>query len=318
LKSGVLLINLGTPDSPSVVDVRKYLCEFLMDARVIGIPFWRRFLLVHLIIVPFRVLKSAQAYRELWKQEQGFPLKIYGQEVQKLLQQALGEGFQVELAMRYQNPGIREVLSRFKDRNLKSLIVIPLYPQYACATSVSTLEAVMKEIKEWEVIPQVVVINQFFDHPLFIKTFAQLGQKYMAQKHYNHYLFSYHGLPERQLHYGYGVQCLGTTRLLVKELGIKEGEYTVCFQSRLGWMPWMKPYTDEIVKQLAQKGVKSVLIFSPSFVADCLETTLEIGVEYKRLFEEHGGEHWQMVESLNAHPVWIECLKQLVLQQNHS
>ena len=176
----------------------------------------------------------------------------------------------------------------------------------------------MKAIERWEVIPQVVVINQFFDHPLFIKAFAQLGQKYMAQKSYDHYLFSYHGLPEHQIHYGYQVQCLGTTRLLVKELGIKEGDYTVCFQSRLGWTPWMKPYTDQIVKQLAKKGVKSVLIFSPSFVADCLETTVEIGVEYKKLFEKHRGQHWQMVESLNAHPVWVECLKQLVLQQSRS
>ena len=269
--------------------------------------------------MPFRASKSAQAYRELWKQEQGSPLKIYGQEVQKLLQQALGEGFQVELAMRYQNPSIREVLFRFKDKNLKSLIVIPLYPQYACATSGSTIEEVMKEIKKWEVIPQIKVINQFFDHPLFIKAFAQLGQKYMAQKHYDHYLFSYHGLPEHQIQsMVIRSSVLETTRLLVKELGIKEGDYTVCFQSRLGWTPWMKPYTDEIVKQLAKKGVKSVLIFSPSFVADCLETTLEIGVEYKKFFEKHGGEHWQMVESLNAHPVWVECLKQLVLQQNHS
>jgi len=315
MKNGVLLINLGTPDSPSLADVRKYLREFLMDARVISIPFWLRFLLVHSIIVPFRAFKSAKGYRQLWT-PQGSPLKVYGQEVQKLLQQALGEGFQVELAMRYQNPSIREVLFHFKDKNLKKLIVIPLYPQYACATSASSVEEVMKEIKKWEVVPQLKVVKQFYDHPLFIKVLAQLGQKYMAQKHYDHYLFSYHGLPERQIHQDYGSQCFETTRLLARELGIKEGDYTVCFQSRLGMMPWIKPYTDQVTKQLAQKGVKSVLVFSPSFVADCLETTIEIGIEYKKLFEKHGGDDWQMVESLNAQPAWIECLKQLVLQHN--
>ncbi len=315
-KSGVLLINLGTPDSPSEADVRKYLREFLMDARVIDIPFWRRFLLVYLIITPFRTPKLAQGYRALWK-AQGSPLKIYGQEVQKLLQQALGEDFQVELAMRYQNPGIKQVLFRFKDKAIGRLIVIPLYPQYALASSVSTIQKVMEEIKRWEAAPEIKLVSQFFNHPLFIKAFAQLGRKYMAQERYDHYLFSYHGLPEHQDPEdpnSYRAQCFETTRLLTEELGIKEGDYTVCFQSRLGRGAWIKPYTDEIVKSLAQKGVKNVLIFSPSFVADCLETEVEIGIEYKKLFQEHGGERWQMVESLNAQPAWIECLKQLVLQ----
>jgi ferrochelatase len=314
MKTGVLLINLGSPDSPSVVDVRKFLCEFLMDKRVIDLPSWRRFLLVHFLIVPFRTFKLTQVYRQLW-QPQGHPLKVYGRQIQKLLQQALGDDFQVELAMRYQHPGIPEALSRFEGKNLKSLVIIPLYPQYASASSVSTIEAVMKEVKKWKVAPELKIIKQFYDHPLFIKSFAEIGRNYMAQKQFDHYLFSYHGLPEGQ-DGDYRAQCFETTRLLAEALGIKAGHYTVCFQSRVGPAPWIKPYTGETIRQLTQRGIKSVLIFSPSFVADCLETTVEIGMEYKRFFEKQGGERWQMVESLNAHPVWIECLKQLVLQHN--
>ena len=175
----------------------------------------------------------------------------------------------------------------------------------------------------------------FFDHPLFLKGFAELGRKYMALHNYDHFVFSYHGLPESQIlkashqnycqltdkccsvyhsknRYCYRAQCYETTRLLVKELGITQDQYTVCFQSRLGKTPWIKPYTDEMIPKFVQKGFKNILAFSPSFVADCLETTIEIGVEYRHLFKKHGGERWDLVESLNAHPVWIECLKNLV------
>ena len=332
-KIGVLIINLGTPDSPSVGDVRKYLREFLMDRRVIDIPFWRRFLLINLIIAPFRSPESAKGYHELWT-SQGSPLKVYGMEIEGLLQHALGEDFQVKLAMRYQNPSIRSVLSNFKDKGFKQLIIIPLYPQYASSSTGSTMEEVMSVIKNWEVIPEIKMISQFFEHPLFIKACAGIAQKYMAQERYDHYLFSYHGLPEHQImksscdhycrlgeccsvytsknQYCYRAQCFETTRLLVKELGIKKEDYTICFQSRLGKTPWIKPYTDEVIKQLASRGIKRVLTFSPAFVADCLETTIEIGVEYKKLFMEHGGERWQLVESLNVDATWVECLKQMV------
>jgi len=315
-KTGVLIINLGTPDSPSVADVRKYLREFLMDARVMGIPFWRRFLLVNLIIAPFRASESAKRYRELWTAE-GSPLKVYGLELEGLLQQALGAAFEVKLAMRYQNPGIKSVLSQFKGKGFKQLIVIPLYPQYASSSSGSAMEEVMNVIKGWEVVPEIRLISQFFDHPLFIKSFVEIGQKHMAQERYDHYLFSYHGLPERQIHKSscesdcYQSQCFETTRLLAQALGIKKEDYTICFQSRLGKAPWLKPCTDEVIKQLPGRGIKKVLVFSPSFVADCLETAIEIGVEYKKLFLEYGGELCQLVESLNVHPSWVECLKQL-------
>jgi ferrochelatase len=334
-KTAVLIINLGTPESPSVADVRKFLREMLMDARVIDIPLWQRFLLINFVIAPFRALESAKGYRQLWG-PQGSPLKVYGQKLEALLQQALGEAFEVKLAMRYQNPGIKPVLSQFKGKGFKQLVVIPLYPQYASSSSGSAIEEVMHAISSWEVIPEIKLVSQFFDHPLFIKSFAETGKKYMGLKRYDHYLFSYHGLPEHQIfkssnhnycdlgdccssytnknQYCYRAQCFETTRLLVKELGIKKEEYTISFQSRLGKTPWIKPYTDEVIKQLAGRSVKKVLAFSPAFVADCLETTVEIGIEYKKLFLEHGGEDLQLVESLNAQPAWVECLKQIVLE----
>ena len=333
-KTGVLIINLGTPDSPLIPDVRRYLCEFLMDRRVIDIPFWRRFLLIHFIIAPFRAPQSAKAYQELWQPE-GSPLKIYGLQLERLLQEALGADFLVKLAMRYQNPSIKSVISNFKDKGFKQLIVVPLYPQYASSSTGSTMEAVMEAVKDWEVVPEIKIVSQFFDHPLFIMAFAGIGRRYMAKDRYDHYLFSYHGLPEHQImksscegycrlgdccsifssknQYCYRAQCFQTTRLLAAALGLKKEQCTICFQSRLGKTPWIKPYTDEVIKELSGRGFKRVLVFSPAFVADCLETTIEIGVEYKKLFSEHGGEHWRLVESLNADPMWVECLKQIVL-----
>jgi len=336
-KVGVLLINLGTPDSPSVPDVRKYLREFLMDRRVIDIPWWRRWLLINLIIAPFRSAQSSKGYHELWTKD-GSPLKVYGFQVKDLLQKTLGESYIVALGMRYQNPSICQALEAFKDKGISELVVIPLYPQYASSSTGSTMEKVMDEIKGFEVIPTVKIVSQFFNHPTYIKAFVELGKKYMENEHYEHYLFSYHGLPERQIfksscnnycklgeccavmhaknQFCYRAQCFETTRLLVKELGIKEGQYTVCFQSRLGKTPWIKPYTDDVIKELADKKIKSVLTFSPAFVADCLETTVEIGNEYKHIFQSMGGERWQLVESLNTSPTWIECLKELALENS--
>ena len=317
-KTAVLIINSGTPQSPCVADVRKYLREFLMDRRVIDIPLWRRFLLINFVIVPFRAPESAKGYRQLWT-AQGFPLKVYGFELEKLLQEALGAAFEVKLAMRYQDLSIKSVLSQFKDKGFQQLIVIPLYPQYALSSSGSATEEVMNVVKGWEAVPEIKLISQFFDHPLFIKAFVEIGRKYMAQERYDHYLFSYHGLPERQItkssgdHYNYRAQCFETTCLLAQALGIEKEDYTVCFQSRLGKATWTKPYTDEVIKQLPGRSIKKVLVFSPAFVADCLETTIEIGVEYKKLFLEHGGERLQLVESLNVHPTWVECLKQMTL-----
>lgn len=331
--TGVLLVNLGTPDSPSVPDVRKYLREFLMDGRVIDIPFVSRAMLVNLIIAPFRAPKSAKVYKQVWT-ERGSPLKFYSQDVTALLQQQLGNEYAVTLGMRYQNPSIASALDQFKNKGLEQIIVIPLFPQYASATTGSVYEEVMKLISSWQIIPQVSFVNYFLNHPKFIEAFAALGKKHINEHRYDHYLFTYHGLPERQIRKGdctntclqndccatwhamnrhcYRAQCFETTRLLAKALGISETNYTVSFQSRLGKDPWIKPYTDEVIMVLTRKGVKSVLAFSPSFVADCLETTIEVGEEYKEVFEKNGGKHWQLVESLNNSPLWVDALTDIV------
>ncbi len=333
-KTGVLIVNLGTPDSPSVPDVRKYLREFLMDGRVIDIPAIPRSLLVNGIIAPFRAPKSAKIYKELWT-ETGSPLKYYGHVVERELQDVLGDEYVVKLAMRYQSPSIDAGLAEFQQQGLNDLIIIPFFPQYASASTGSVYEKVMDILKSWQVIPSVRFINRFLEHPKFIEGFARIGRKHMAAYDYDHFLFSYHGLPERQIRKGdvtktvcqfgeccgslqalnqhcYRAQCFETTRLLVKALDIPEGKYTTCFQSRLGNDPWIKPYTDNIIKELPAKGINSVLAFSPAFVADCLETTIEVGEEYKELFEKAGGKHWQLVESLNDSPLWIETLVDLV------
>lgn len=332
-KTGVLIVNLGTPDSPSVPDVRKYLREFLMDERVIDIPFINRWLLINLIIAPFRAPKSAKIYKELWLEE-GSPLKIYGYSVEEKLQKVLGDKFVVKLAMRYQSPSIEGALKELRKECLTEIIVVPFFPQYASASTGSVYKEVMRVVQDWEVLPEIKFTNRFLDHPKFIEGFAQLARNYMAKMDYDHFVFSYHGLPERQITKGdvahicqfgsccdkldsknqhcYRAQCFETTRLLVKALEIPEGKYTTCFQSRLGKTPWIRPYTDEVIPELTKKGVKKALAFSPSFVADCLETTIEVGEEYKELFQKEGGEHWQLVESLNDSPIWIETLEDII------
>ena len=333
-KTGVLIVNLGTPDSPNTPDVRRYLREFLMDGRVIDIPYVSRWMLINFIIAPFRAPKSAKVYKELWTEE-GSPLKTYGYAVEEMLQKALGKEYVVKLAMRYQNPNIESGLAELQQLGLSKITVIPFFPQYASASTGSVYEEVMRVLATWQVMPEIRFVNRFLDHPKFIEGFVRQGRKYLSERKFDHILFSYHGLPERQILKGdvtgkqcklgsccdtsnrhnqfcYRAQCFETTRLLVKDLGLAEGTYTTSFQSRLGKTPWIKPYTDEVIKELAGRGVKSVLAFSPSFVADCLETTIEIGDEYRELFEEAGGEHWQLVESLNDSDIWVETLVDLV------
>ncbi len=333
-RTGVLLVNLGTPDTPSVPDVRKYLREFLMDGRVIDVPFLVRFLLVNGIIAPFRAPKSAKVYRELWT-DTGSPLKHNGEVVTELVQQRLAPDYVVRLAMRYQSPSIDTGLAEFKLLGLTDLVVIPFFPQYASASTGSVYEKVMDILKTWQVMPAIRFVNRFSDHPKFIEGFAERGRAKMEGHAYDHFVFSYHGLPERQIRKGdptkqvcqlgsccdslhamnqhcYRAQCFETTRRLVAALNIPEGKYTTCFQSRLGNDPWIKPYTDDLIRELPKRGIMRVLAFSPAFVSDCLETTIEVGDEYKELFEESGGSHWELVESLNDSPLWIDLLVDLV------
>ncbi|HEX8039400.1 MAG TPA: ferrochelatase [Chryseosolibacter sp.] len=332
-KTAVLLINLGTPDSPAVADVRAYLSQFLNDRRVIDIPWLWRKILVNLIIVPFRAPKSAMIYRKLWTPE-GSPLLFYSVKVQNLLQAALGQKYDVHLAMRYKNPSLPDVLTGMRKRSYDKIVVLPMFPQYASSSTGSALEEVMRIVQKWWVIPEIRFISQYHAHPAFIDALVARGQAYDPSQ-FDHVLFSYHGLPERQVNkvhekgicadyncenelndqnqYCYRAACYATTRALAARLHIPPEKYTVCFQSRLD-QKWLKPFSDDVVKACAKKGMKRILVFSPAFTADCLETIVEIGMEYQEIFRAHGGENLQLVESLNDHPRWIDCLRLLVAE----
>lgn len=332
-KFGVLLIQLGTPDSPNTADVRRYLSEFLNDARVIDIPWLLRKILVNLIIVPFRAPKSAKIYKELWT-DKGSPLLFYSESLKNKLQKTLPNNFDVHLAMRYQNPSMEKVLAEMKTKQYDQIIILPLFPQYASATSGSAIEKAMKIIKDWWVIPEIKVVSYFYDDENYINSFLARAKNFQLEK-YDHVVFSYHGLPNRQVdkvyedgkpctdHYCemkitdenkfcYKAQCYATTRLLAEKLNLTQEKYSVCFQSRLN-KDWLEPFADKTIISLAEKGCKRILVFSPAFVSDCLETLIEIGSEYKSLFKQHGGEELQLVESLNDHDDWAEGLAKIIL-----
>lgn len=336
MKEAVLLINLGTPNSPSTSDVRTYLTQFLNDKRVIDINAIGRFFLVNFIIVPFRSSRSAKLYKQIWTKE-GSPLLTHTKNLSDKLQIEMGNNYIVDFAMRYQNPGIKKILNNLRSQHPSKITIIPLYPQYASSSTGSTIEEVMKELATWEVIPDINIISSFYNHPGFINAFIEEAKKYNLND-YEHILFSYHGLPERQIkkasaHYGnnscsfndccksitknnqfcYRANCFETTRQLVKELNIPEGKYTSSFQSRLD-DKWLKPYSDKVIEEMAKKGIKKLLVFSPAFVADCLETIHEIGTEYNELFKEHGGESVTLVAGLNSNETWVKALKTIICQ----
>jgi ferrochelatase len=330
MKTAVLLINLGTPDSPSVPDVKRYLTEFLMDPRVIDVPWLWRQILVKLLIIRKRKYESAANYQKIWTSD-GSPLLFWGKRVKELLQVALGQDHHVELAMRYQNPSISKILEKL--RGYQKLVVLPLFPQYASASTGSSLAQVMEVIQSWEVIPEVRLIQSFPIQPEMIQAFADRAKSFPLSE-YDHVIMSFHGLPERQIKKGdltgyclkkgccatwqdcnrscYKAQCHATASAIAKELKVSEGDYSVTFQSRLGNDPWIKPYTQQKVHELAKSGCKKLLVFSPAFVADCLETIDEIGNELSREFYSLGGERLDLVPSLNDHPLWIQGLAKLV------
>jgi ferrochelatase len=314
-KTGVLLIQLGTPDSPRVSDVRSYLSEFLNDPRVIDLPYLIRKILVNGIIVPFRALTHTLA-------------------LQALLQKNFeGEHVTIEMAMRYKNPSLDSVLEKMRLANYDRIVLLPLFPQYASASTGSAIEKAMDIIRKWWVIPEIKIISQFYDNPGYIHSIVDNAKKFQLSD-YDHILFSYHGLPERQVDkvyegtdlcedqpcelevneknkFCYKATSYATTRLIAKELGLTEKDYTVCFQSRLD-KKWLTPFSDKVVEEWAEKGAKKLLVFSPAFVADCLETLIEIGDEYQEIFEEKGGEKVQLVPSSNTHPAFVEGLTKLI------
>jgi len=335
-KIGVLLVNLGTPDGPDRGAVYRYLKEFLSDGRVIDIPWLPRNLLVKGIIAPFRSGSSAKLYKRVWT-EDGSPLKLSGYSVKEKLQKSLGDNYHVELAMRYQSPALPQALDNLKNLNVSQIIVIPMFPQYASATTGSVHQRVMELISKWQSIPEVSFANSYPDNKYIIQAFVENARKYDIDS-YDHFVFSFHGIPQRQLtkachndhclkvenccseikpvnQFCYSAQCHQTARAIVNELKLEKEHYTVCFQSRLGYDDWTQPYTSDVLEHLVESGKKKVLVFSPAFVADCLETTIEIGYEYKEEFDEAGGEALDLVESLNDNALWIQSIKDMVIKR---
>jgi protoporphyrin/coproporphyrin ferrochelatase len=334
-KTGVLLIQLGTPDSPKVSDVRRYLTEFLNDPRVIDLPWIARKLLVNGIIVPFRAPKSAKIYQELWDMSNNIsPLLTHTENTLFKLKERFSaeENIHFHMAMRYQNPSMDMVLDIMRKENYDKIILLPLFPQYASASGGSAIEKAMNIIRKWWVIPDIEIISQFYDHEGYLDAVVERAKEFNFDD-FDRIMFSYHGLPDRhvdkvydtglcedqpcetemneQNKFCYKATCYATTRLLAEKMGLKESDYTVAFQSRLD-KKWLTPFSDKVIEQWAEEGAKKVLAFSPAFVADCLETLVEIGVEYHEDFQEMGGELVQLVPSTNDHPRFIDCLEDLV------
>lgn len=334
-KTAILLLQLGTPDSPKKSDVRSYLTQFLNDERVIDISWLARKLLVNGIIVPFRAGNSSKLYKAIWDEKTGSPLLMHTKALAEKLQIAVGDNYKVEFAMRYKNPSMDSVLERMKQQGYHKIIVFPLYPQYASSSTGSSLQRFMEIVSKWWVIPEIKIISQYYVNPSYIDCIVNRAKKYDLTK-YDHILFSYHGLPERQVDkvytdgylckdhhcedelndtnaYCYKAGCYSTTKSIVDKLQIPSEKYTVAFQSRLD-NKWLTPFSDKVVEELAKKGAKNILVFSPAFTADCLETIYEIGTEYQEIFHTHGGEKVQLVESLNSGDDWVNTIKEIVLQ----
>jgi len=329
--TGLLLINLGTPDDPSTSAVRRYLAEFLSDPRVIDINPVGRAVLLHGLILRTRPAKSAHAYQAIWDAKTGSPLLHHSKELAAGVAQKLGETWRVELAMRYGNPSIASALERLAAAAVDRVVVLPLYPQYAASSTATSVARVMElQTAQWDVTP-LDVVPAFHADPGFLAAWEAVARPALAAAKPDHVLFSFHGLPERQIqksdpsggnhclksatccdslgpanHRCYRAQCYATARDLAARLGITDS--TVCFQSRLGRTPWITPHTDVLLDELPKKGVKRLAVMCPAFVADCLETLEEIGIRAQAQFKAAGGEELTLVPSLNATPAWIDAV----------
>lgn len=339
MPKAVLLINLGTPDSHSSGAVRAYLRQFLSDPRVIDIPALFRWLLLNLVILPFRPAKSAAAYSKIWTPE-GSPLLTNTKRFTRKLSERIGEGVIVDFAMRYGNPSIESVVNKMLSEPVEELIILPLYPQYSSSATASSVEEVFNILKKRANIPPIKVLGAFYCDAGYVNAVAETARQLISGQSWDCFLFSYHGLPERHVvksegrpgfclaendtccaapcaanQYCYRAQCFATTRRVASALGLPMDKCKTSFQSRLGRTPWIKPFTDELFQQLPQQGIKNLLVFSPSFVADCLETLEEIAMRGSETFIAAGGEKLELVPSLNSTESWVDAVAAMV--QNH-
>ena len=327
-KYGVLLINLGTPSSADRSSVRNYLKEFLNDRRVIELPWLIRKLLLTFVILPFRPKQSAKAYEKIWTKE-GSPLLVNSKALKRALSKRFNDDTPIAFGMRYGSPSIASALEVLSD--VDHLIVLPLYPQYSSAATGSSIEKVFQELKSKRTQPNLIVLRDFFSYPGFLNAQAQLIKDKKVNIN-SHLLFSYHGLPEQHLINGgcqsictpicptendnpsscYRKQCYQTTHEVAKRLKLNPDQYSTSFQSRLGKTPWIRPYTDHTLTKLREQGIKNISIVCPSFVADCLETIEEIGIQAKEQWLALGGEQFELLPCLNSERLWLDALESLI------
>ena len=346
LMNGLLLVNVGTPDEPTPAAVRRYLREFLGDGRVIDIHPIARSLLLNLIILPLRPRRSAAAYQKIWT-PQGSPLLVHSRALAEAISARLGTGWVVRLGMRYGNPSLATALTELLAQGCQRLVVLPLYPQQASSTTGAAIEGVFDGLRARQSHPSLSIVSPFYDDPGFLAAWARHGQPIIESERPDHVLFSFHGLPERQIRKAddercqdqpgatphcltrstccddiggqnaacYRAQSFATARLLAERLGIPVERYSVCFQSRLGRTPWIRPYTDHVLSSLLAAGKRRIVVFCPAFVADCLETLEEIGLRAREDFLAQGGESMTVVPAPNADPAWADALVALIRRQ---
>ena len=317
VKTGVLLVNLGTPDEPTASAVRRYLAEFLADPRVVEIPKLIWMMILHGIILRVRPAKSAALYKEIWTEE-GSPLLAISRQQQSKLADLLatsGVNASVHLAMRYGSPSVALTLQDMHKQGIDKLVVLPLYPQYAAPTTASAFDAIAKELCKWRYLPALHFINTYHDHPDLINALANsIQQDFDKNGKPQKLVLSYHGMPERNLHLGdpYYCFCMKTTRLVVEKLGLTEDDYITTFQSRFGKAKWLQPYTDATIEALPAKGINDIAVICPAFSADCLETLEEIQGENRHVFEGAGGKNFRYIECLNANDDHIKMMANIV------
>ena len=333
-KKAVLMMSLGTPDSPGWLDVASYLSQFLTDKRIINIPWLLRYVIVNLIIVPTRTFSSSKSYKELWT-ERGSPLKYHMEDLTNKVSAELSGTHDIYYAMRYKNPSIISVLKEIQSKSYDEVFLFPVFPQYSSAANGSFIECAMEEISKWNVIPAIKTVDQFYDNEDFLNAFAENINKFDLER-YEKVIFSYHGLPKSQLdnvypegkcddrnceqgvvgdnHHCYKATCFETTKLLIEKLNLEKSKTITSFQSRLD-SKWVTPFSDKVIEEFAAEGVKNILVVSPSFTGDCLETIIEIGDEYEELFIEKGGQNLDYVPSLNSNDNWVKCIVNIIGEQ---
>lgn len=318
-KTAVVLINLGTPDAPTATAVRRYLKEFLWDHRVVEIPRAIWWLILNLIILPFRSGKSAEKYASIWSKD-GSPLKIHTEKQALLLQGYLGErghDVRVSYAMRYGSNNIPEVLSKLKVEGYERLLILPAYPQYSSTTTASNFDAVFRHYQQVRNVPELRFIRNYHDHQAYIQALKHSILNYwQSNGRPEKLVMSFHGLPKAFLLRGdpYHCECYKTARLLAEQLGLSKDQYVVSFQSRLGRAEWLQPYTAPTVQELAKQGIKRIDVVCPGFIADCLETLEEIAMEVKDDFLNAGGKEFHYIPCLNESPEWLRGLAEITEQ----